>query len=140
LAAVASILLVGGFGAYAATRGVDQIQWQPWTTAAVTQAQAAGHPVLVDFTADWCLTCQVNKKVALEVPSVRAKLKKIGAVNLIGDYTRLPDNITDELNRFHRAGVPLVLVFPGKANASPIVLPEVLTAGIVLGALDQAAK
>jgi thiol:disulfide interchange protein/DsbC/DsbD-like thiol-disulfide interchange protein len=140
LAAVASILLVGGFGAYASTRGVDQIQWQPWTTAAVTQAQAAGHPVLVDFTADWCLTCQVNKKVALEVPSVRAKLKKIGAVNLIGDYTRLPDNITDELNRFHRAGVPLVLVFPGKANASPIVLPEVLTAGIVLGALDQAAK
>jgi thiol:disulfide interchange protein DsbD len=140
LAAVASILLVGGFGAYASTRGVDQIQWQPWTTAAVVQAQSEGHPVLVDFTADWCLTCQVNKKVALEVPSVRAKLKQIGAVNLVGDYTRLPDNITDELNRFHRAGVPLVLVFPGKPNASPIVLPEVLTAGTVLSALDRAAK
>ena len=140
IAAVASILLVGGVGAYAATRGADQIQWQPWTGAAVTKAQSEGHPVLVDFTADWCLTCQVNKKVAIEVPSVRSRLKQIGSVNLIGDYTRLPDDITAELNRFNRAGVPLVLVFPGKADAAPIVLPEVLTSGIVLNALDQAAK
>ena len=71
---------------------------------------------------------------------MRAKLKQVGAVNLVGDYTRLPDNITDELNRFKRAGVPLVLVFPGKVDAAPIVLPEVLTAGIVIGALDQASK
>jgi thiol:disulfide interchange protein len=140
LAAVASILLVAGFGAYAATRGADQIEWQPWTSAAVTKAQSEGHPVLVDFTADWCLTCQVNKKVAIEVPSVRAKLKQIGSVNLIGDYTHLPDSITDELNRFNRAGVPLVLVFPRKADAPPIVLPEVLTAGTVLDALERAAK
>lgn len=140
LAVAASLLLVGGFGGYAATRGTDQIQWQPWTSAAVTKAQAEGHPVLVDFTADWCLTCQVNKKVAIEVPSVRSKLKQIGAVNLVGDYTHSPDSITAELNRFHRAGVPLVLVFPGKADASPIVLPEVLTAGTVLDALDRAAK
>lgn len=138
LAVAVSLLLVGGFGAYAATRGADQIQWQPWTSAAVTKAQAEGHPVLVDFTADWCLTCQYNKKVAIEVPSVRTKLKQIGAVNLVGDYTHQPDNITDELNRYHRAGVPLVLVFPGKADAAPIVLPEVLTAGTVLNALDRA--
>jgi thiol:disulfide interchange protein DsbD len=140
LAGAASILLVAGFGLYAATRGADQIEWQPWSAAAVAQAQAEGHPVLVDFTADWCLTCQVNKKVAIEVPSVRARLKQVRAVNLIGDYTRLPDAITDEINRYHRAGVPLVLVFPAKADASPIVLPEVLTPGIVLAALDRAAK
>ena len=139
-AAVASIALVAGVGAYTFTRGSDQIQWQPWSQAAVTQAQSQGHPVLVDFTADWCLTCQVNKKVALEVPSVRAKLKQVGSVNLVGDYTRLPDNITTELNHYNRAGVPLVLVFPGKADAPPEVLPEVLTPGIVLAALDQAAK
>jgi thiol:disulfide interchange protein len=140
LAAITSILLVGGFGAYAATRGSDQIEWQPWSSAAVAKAQSEGHPVLVDFTADWCLTCQVNKKVAIEVPSVRAKLKQVGSVNLVGDYTRLPDEITDELNRYDRAGVPLVLVFPAKADAKPIVLPEVLTAGIMVDALDRAAK
>jgi thiol:disulfide interchange protein DsbD len=82
----------------------------------------------------------VNKKVAIEVPSVRDRLKQIGAVNLVGDYTRQSDAITDELGRYQRAGVPLVLVFPGKPDAQPIVLPEVLTKGIVLSALDQAAK
>ena len=140
LAAVLSVLLVGSVGLCASTRGADQIEWQPWTAAAVAKAQSEGHPVLVDFTADWCLTCQVNKKVAIEVPSVRSKLKQIGAVNLVGDYTRLPEPITDELNRYHRAGVPLVLVFPGKADAEPIVLPEVLTANTVLDALNQASK
>jgi len=140
LAGVMSVLIVGGVGAYAVNRGPDQIQWQTWSSAAVAKAQSEGHPVLVDFTADWCLTCQVNKKIAIEVPSVRAKLKQIGSVNLVGDYTHQPDAITDELSRFHRAGVPLVLVFPGKPNAEPVVLPEVLTSGTVMSALEQASK
>jgi thiol:disulfide interchange protein DsbD len=116
------------------------IAWQPWSSDAVAKAQSEGHPVLVDFTADWCLTCQANKKVAIEIPSVREKLKATGTVPLIGDYTRLPASITDELQRYGRAGVPLVLVFPGKPGAAPIVLPEVLTPGIVLDALEKAAS
>ena len=115
------------------------IAWQPWSPEAVAQARASGKPVLVDFTADWCLTCQVNKKLAIEIPSVRAKLKEIGAVALIGDYTHFPDAITAELNRFSRAGVPLVLVYPMNPGAEPIILPQVLTPGIVLDALDRAA-
>jgi thiol:disulfide interchange protein DsbD len=71
---------------------------------------------------------------------VRAKLKEIGAVSFIGDYTRLPEEMTAELNRYGRAGVPLVLVFPPKAGQPPIVLPELLTPGIVLDALNRAAK
>jgi thiol:disulfide interchange protein DsbD len=96
--------------------------------------------VIVDFTADWCLTCQVNKKTSIEIPSVRAKLKECNAVALLGDYTRFPDNITTELNRFNRAGVPLVLVYPKDSGANPIVLPEILTPGIVLNALDRAGR
>jgi thiol:disulfide interchange protein len=121
-----------------ATRG--GIDWQSWSPDAVGKAQSEGHPVLVDFTADWCLTCQVNKKLAIEIPSVRQKLKEINAVALIGDYTHFPDNITEELNRYSRAGVPLVLVYPKDVGAQPIVLPEVLTPDIVLDALNQAAK
>ena len=117
----------------------DGIDWQQWSPEVVTQARAAGKPVLVDFTADWCLTCQVNKKIAIEIPSVRRKLKEINAVALVGDYTHFPDSITAELNRFNRAGVPLVLVYPKNADAEPIVLPAFLTPGIVLDALDQAA-
>jgi len=114
------------------------IDWQRWSLEAVASARSEGRPVIVDFTADWCLTCQVNKKTSIEIPSVRAKLKAMNAVALIGDYTRFPTNITEELNRFNRAGVPLVVVYPKKADADPLVLPEILTPGIVLEALDLA--
>ena len=123
-----------------ATDSRDGIDWQPWSPQAVARAQAEGRPVLVDFTADWCLTCQVNKKIAIEVPSVRQKLKAINAVALVGDYTHFPDNITAELNQYGRAGVPLVLVYPKAVDAQPIVLPQLLTPGIVLTALDRAAQ
>jgi thiol:disulfide interchange protein DsbD len=155
---IALILLVGGY-AYAlesqlrwrepvteadATgslkESADGIDWQRWSPEAMAKARADGHPVLVDFTADWCLTCQVNKKTSIEIPSVRAKLKSMNAIALLGDYTRFPDNITTELNRFSRAGVPLVLVHPKNPEAQPIVLPEILTPGIVLDALDRAAR
>jgi thiol:disulfide interchange protein DsbD len=116
------------------------IDWQRWSLAAVSQARAEGHPVVVDFTADWCLTCQANKKFALEVSSVRAKLREIQATALLGDYTRFPTNITEELNRYGRAGVPLVLVYPKDPRMPPIVLPEALTPGIVLAALDRASR
>ena len=94
----------------------------------------------MDFTADWCLTCQVNKKTSIEIPSVEKKLKDLNFVTLVGDYTHTPANITAELTRYQRAGVPLVLVYPKSADAPPMVLPEILTPGIVLDALDQAAK
>jgi thiol:disulfide interchange protein DsbD len=116
------------------------IDWQPWSPATLQQARATGRPVLVDFTANWCLTCQVNKKTSIEIPSVREKLKAINAITLLADYTHFPDAITTELNHFNRAGVPLVLVYPKSADAPPIVLPEVLTPGIVLSALDRAAN
>ena len=119
---------------------MDGIAWQRWSPEAVAKAHSEGRPVIVDFTADWCLTCQVNKKTSIEIPSVRAKLKEINAVALLGDYTRFPDNITTELNRFNRAGVPLVLVYPKDPETQPIVLPEILTPGIVLDALDRANK
>jgi thiol:disulfide interchange protein DsbD len=115
------------------------IHWKRWSSAAVAAARAAGQPVLVNFTADWCLTCKANKRIALEIPSVRAKLKAINAIALKADYTRTPDDITDELNRYGRAGVPLVLIYPKDAAKAPIVLPEVLTPNTVLSALDRAA-
>jgi thiol:disulfide interchange protein len=118
----------------------DGIDWQRWSPEAVAQARADGKIVLVDFTADWCLTCQVNKKTSIEISSVRQKIKDLNAVAFTGDYTRTPGNITAELNRYNRAGVPLVLVYPKNPDAQPIVLPEVLTPNIVLNALNQAAQ
>lgn len=116
------------------------ILWQKWSPDAVQKARSEGRPVLVDFTADWCITCQANKKIAIEIPSVAAKLKEINAVALLGDYTRLPADITTELQRFGRAGVPLVLVYPRDPQQPPKVLPEALTSSIMLNALEQAGK
>ncbi|MEY4386646.1 MAG: hypothetical protein RLY20_1929 [Verrucomicrobiota bacterium] len=124
----------------AATGASDSIAWQPWSAEAVAKARADGRPVLVDFTANWCLTCQLNKKTSLEIDPVRAKLKAVNAVTLIGDYTRKNPDITAELKRFERAGVPLVLVYPKDAAQPPELLPTVLTPDIVLKALDAAAK
>jgi thiol:disulfide interchange protein DsbD len=116
------------------------ISWQPWSPDAVAKARAEGRPVLVDFTANWCLTCQLNKKTSLEIASVQAKLKEVNAVALLGDYTRKSPEITAELKRFERAGVPLVLVYPKDASQPPQILPTILTPEIVLNALDTAAK
>ena len=116
------------------------IPWRPWSAKAVAEARASGQPVLVDFTADWCLTCQVNKKTSLEIPSVQAKLKELDAAVFLGDYTTEDPAIASELKRFGRAGVPLVLVYASDLNTPTTVLPEVLTPGIVLEALNKVAQ
>lgn len=139
LAMALSLVLVGASGYFVLTRSTDQIQWQPWSAATVEKLRTEGRPIFVDFTAAWCTTCQANKKFSIEIPSVRSKLKEIQAVALLGDYTKKDDAITLELQRFSRAGVPLVLVYPKDPKDPPIVLPEVLTPSIVLNALDRAA-
>jgi len=130
-----------GAGAAAATTiSRDGLTWQKWSPEAVAQARAAGHPVLVDFTADWCLTCQLNKRSSIEVPEVEARLRDLKAVTLIGDNTDKDPAIIAELKKFERAGVPLVLVYPRNTARPPLVLPAFLTKGIMLDALNTAAE
>ena len=100
------------------------IAWQPWSPEALAAAREQRRPVLVDFTAKWCLTCNTIVKPALENPKVSKKLNQIRAVPLLGDFTTFPDDIKTELKRFARAGVPLVLVYPSDPDEAPMVLPE----------------
>jgi len=114
------------------------IRWHRWSPEAVAKAREAGQPVLVDFTAKWCITCIANKKTSIDIGSVRAVMadKKFKAFR--ADYTRRPDYITEELRDRGRAGVPLVLVFPADKTREPEMLPELLTADTVLNALNGA--
>jgi thiol:disulfide interchange protein DsbD len=129
----------GGSGADEAS-GTVAIKWQRWSPAAVARAREAGHPVLADFTARWCLTCKANERFALEVPEVRAKLEEVNAVALRADNTDPDPEIAAELKRHGRAGVPLVIVFPRRLERAPIVLPALLTPSLVREALAQAAQ
>ncbi|MBX3734131.1 MAG: thioredoxin family protein [Verrucomicrobiae bacterium] len=115
------------------------IAWSPWSPEAVEIARGEGRPVLVDFTASWCITCQSNKRLAIEIPEVAALVRSLNVATLRGDYTVEDPAITAELRRFGRAGVPLVLVFPRDPAGAPRVLPELLTPSIVIEALEWAA-
>ncbi|MGC9034508.1 MAG: protein-disulfide reductase DsbD family protein [Verrucomicrobiia bacterium] len=116
------------------------INWMKWSPEAVEQARKEGKVVLVDFTAEWCLTCKANMKTSLDTQIVSEKLKQLGALAFIADYTLGDERIAAELRKYNRAGVPLVLVFPKDTQAEPIILPEVLTPGIVIEALKKAAQ
>ena len=111
---------------------------QPWSPDTLQAARAQGRPVLVNFTADWCVTCKINERTALSSPAARRALEAAGAVYLVGDWTRRDDAITAELRRHGRSGVPLYLLYsPGAAE--PRVLPQLLTEGTVIAALEAAA-
>lgn len=115
------------------------IAWKPWSPEAVAEARAKHRPVVVDFTAKWCPTCNTIVKPTLETAAVQKKLREIDAVPLLANYTRQPPSITTELRRFSRAGVPLVLVYPRNPDAAPIVF-DIITPNTFLAALDQAAR
>ena len=107
--------------------------WTAYSKAALTEAAAAGKPVFIDFTAAWCVTCQVNKKVVLETREVRDAFAAKNIVLMRGDWTRRDPEITAALSEFGRSGVPVyALYLPGKP---PVLLPEILRTQIILDAL-----
>jgi thiol:disulfide interchange protein DsbD len=114
-------------------------QWELWSPDALSRSQAQGRPVFVDFTASWCLSCQVNERVALSRPEVQAAFAAHNVVLLKADWTRHDSAITDALATLNRSGVPAyALYMPGQQD--PVMLPEVLTPGIVIDALNKLPK
>lgn len=108
-----------------ASHSAGPIEWQPWSREAEAAALAAGKVVYIDFTARWCATCQVNKRVYADA-ALQAEFAKAGVVTLKADWTRKDPAITEELNRLGRQGIPLN-VFRRK-DAPPVILSELLTA------------
>ncbi|MEM0953658.1 MAG: protein-disulfide reductase DsbD [Pseudomonadota bacterium] len=111
-----------------------------WSVKTLDTLLAEGKPVFVNVTADWCITCLANEKGTLGSASVEAAMESAGITYLVADWTDYDAGIADFLATFGRNGVPLYLVYSGKPGEAPQVLPQLLTPGIVLDALEKASQ
>jgi thiol:disulfide interchange protein len=107
-------------------------EWQPWSPEAQAKALAEGKTVYVDFTARWCATCQINKRVYTQGDVAQA-LSSAGVVMLKADWTKKDEVIAQELGKYGRTGIPLNVIL--KAGQPPAILSEALTGTELLTAL-----
>lgn len=111
---------------------------EAWSAPRLAALREGGRPVFVNLTAAWCISCKVNERVALDTTAVRAAFARAQVTTLVGDWTRGDPAITALLRENAREGVPLYLLYPAGGGA-PVVLPQILTEGIVLRAIAEAS-
>ncbi|HEU4883787.1 MAG TPA: thioredoxin family protein [Longimicrobium sp.] len=151
--AAGAVALVWGAGAQSRlTQGVVQagsaapaggaggaLAWRPYSAELLEAQRDSGRIVLLDFTADWCLTCKVNEHVAFGSQAVRVAVRDHHVTLLRADWTTRDPDVTRALAAFGRSSVPFVVIYPRARDAAPIILPTLLTSGIVTGAFQRAA-
>jgi suppressor for copper-sensitivity B len=119
------------------TKGEIASDWEPFDQAAIPQLVAAGNVVFVDVTAEWCITCQVNKKRVLEVGDVAKVLTNSKVITMRADWTKPNNEIANYLASFNRFGIPFNVIY-GPDSPSGVVLPELLSNSAVFAGLEEA--
>ncbi len=115
------------------------LAYEAYTPERLATLRAEGRPVFVNYTAAWCVTCQVNERVAFSSRTAAEAFESSGTVYLKADWTRRDEVIATDLARFGRAGVPLYVVYPA-GGGEPKILPQLLTPDLVVRAVREAAK
>jgi suppressor for copper-sensitivity B len=134
-AALCTVGVISGYGYHLASAD-EKLHWEPFTPAAVAEALKNGQPVMVDFTADWCLTCKVVEKTTLNTNSTRDVVDAHGFVTLKADWTDGSDEIRDLLNRLGGDSIPTLAVFSPARPTEPIVLRDAWSQSTLLEQLE----
>ena len=113
---------------------------EPWSPERVAALRAESRPVFVDFTAAWCVTCQVNERTTLASKAVIDAFARHHAAYLKANWTNRNAQIANALSALGRSGVPLYLLYDAKGSPQPKILPQLLTEGGVVAALNAAAQ
>ena len=111
--------------------------YEPFSSARVDELRAAGRPVFVNMTAAWCITCLANEQTSLSTSRVKQAMQDNDITYMKGDWTNEDPAITEVLEAFNRPSVPLYILYPPDPTSEPIILPQILTPGIVVAAFES---
>jgi thiol:disulfide interchange protein DsbD len=131
----------GSMGGVLATKRLDWSNGIPWQRYKRDRALAdvrGGHTVFIDYTADWCANCKTMLKTAIERPETIKAMRELGVVPYTADYTLKVPEITEDLKRFERGGVPVFVVYRPGDTQRPEILPEIITSQTLIDALHRA--
>jgi thiol:disulfide interchange protein DsbD len=135
LALLANPILNSAPSRIGGTTAETAADWQPYDAGQLAALRAAGRPVFINATADWCITCLANERVTLSSERVRSAFRDRDITYMKADWTHYDAAITALLAEFGRSGVPLYVFYP--ATGKPRLLPQLLTPDLVLKALDE---
>lgn len=124
------------------TSNADVQNWEIFSEKKLKEVLQTNQPVFINMTAAWCITCQVNDRIAIKTEKTRALFEQENVFYMKGDWTNKDPEITKYLNQFDRQGVPLYVFYPAPDEASgkrqePIILPQILTNKIVENAVTK---
>lgn len=140
VAALLLTLLICWFGFSLAGENKERLPWEPFSETRLTALVKQNKTVLVDFTADWCLTCHTNELLALNTKNTKDLVVKNGVVPLVADFTSESAEIKKWLAKFEQIGVPLTVIFPAGRASEPIVLRGLYSQGELLDKLKLAIQ
>jgi thiol:disulfide interchange protein DsbD len=139
---VAAAMVIGGFAAAPILMNLPKeellVEEQPWSPQQVTALRSEGRAILVDFTATWCITCQVNKSTTLKSSGVQKVMADTNTAFLVADWTNKDKVIGEELARHGAAGIPFYLIYPA-SGGEPLKFDGLLTPGQIEQAIREAA-
>jgi len=120
------------------SQGEEELAWRPFSRKSFEELIAAQHTVMVDFTADWCMTCKTLEKLVLNTSRTHSAVRRHGVATLRADWTHASPEVTEMLELLGSKQVPVIAIFPAGSANEPIVFGGVYTQEMLLRALDEA--